>query len=134
MNVISVFHVISTLYMVTTIHHKDDFLVKVIKVFYSVNLFTNRTKAAINSETIWKMKEDSRVKWSSKMKEDSRVKWSFFQRSYTMFWKFCSKSLCIKSYIHHWRSACNFRDANSGFMFEIWLFELELFQAGLIIW
>ena len=48
--------------MVSTIHHKGDFLVKVIKVFYIVNLFAKRTKAAINSETIWKMKEDSRVK------------------------------------------------------------------------
>ena len=53
MNVISVFHdVISTLYTVTSINYKGDFLAKVIKVFYSVNLFTNRTKASINSETI----------------------------------------------------------------------------------
>ena len=115
MNIVNAFHdVNSTLYTVTSIHHKGN--------------VTKSYESSVFQRNIIHEKE-------KKQSENSKVKTSLFQNKlhnvlnilyYFYFYQ--------KLYIHHWRAACYFRDTNRVFAFGVWRFELGWFQAGLIKW
>ena len=93
-------HVNTTLYTVTSIHHKARDFYSKLSVFFIVQTYASlihgnqysqnpkKDKKATNSETRWRLTEDPRFRRS------------LFQTSYTMLSMFYTKSICIKNYIY----------------------------------